>query len=155
MKKSMLLLAVITFGLLGSLKAQSIKEEVDFLQSAFGMEKKAMMAEFVADNANKDFWAIYDEYETQRKMLGQERLLLLAAYVYTYGTLSDDETLDLTKAMDKHKKALDKLITKYYKKVNKASGAKVAAQFYQFENYILSYVRISVLESIPFIGELE
>jgi hypothetical protein len=56
--------------------AQSNKEEVDLMQAAFGMEKKAMMEEFVqVDPAQKDaFWKLYDEYETSRKALGQERI---------------------------------------------------------------------------------
>ena len=48
-----------------SLNAQSATEEVDFMQSVFGMEKKALVAEFVKPNyAQKDAsWQLYDEYE--------------------------------------------------------------------------------------------
>jgi hypothetical protein len=48
----------------------------------------------------------------------------------------------------------DKLIVKYYDKVKKESGVKTAAQFYQLEAYFLSVIRASILNSIPFIGEL-
>jgi hypothetical protein len=48
---------------------QSNKEEIDFVQAAFGMEKKAVVADFVKPSeAQKGaFWKLYDEYETQRK----------------------------------------------------------------------------------------
>ena len=44
------------------LSAQSAREEVDFIQSVFGMEKKALVAEFVKPDASqKDaFWQLYD-----------------------------------------------------------------------------------------------
>ena len=49
----------------------------------------------------------------------------------------------------------DKLIATYYKKMEKAAGAKAAAQFFQIEVYLLSSIRAAILESIPFIGELD
>ncbi len=45
MKKVTLLLSAIFLITLAN--AQSNKEEIELMQSAFGMEKKAMMAEFV------------------------------------------------------------------------------------------------------------
>jgi hypothetical protein len=38
--------------------------------------------------------------------------------------------------------------------MEKAAGVKAAAQFYQLEAYLLSVIRASILENIPFIGEL-
>ena len=40
------------------------------------------------------------------------------------------------------------------KKVKKASGSKIAGQFFQLEAYIQSEIRSTVMSSIPFIGEL-
>ena len=59
--------------------SQSNKEEIDLVQSVFGMEKKAMAAEFIKlEGAPKDaFWVAYDEYETKRKELGKKRIELL------------------------------------------------------------------------------
>jgi hypothetical protein len=39
--------------------------------------------------------------------------------------------------------------------VKKASGSKVAAQFYEIENYIISTIRLELLDNIPFFGELD
>ena len=65
---------------------QSNKEEVDLLQAAFGMDKKAVVADFVKPSATqKDaFWKLYDEYETQRKELGKQRIELLKQYADQY-----------------------------------------------------------------------
>lgn len=69
--------------------AQSNREEVDLLQSIFGMEKKAIVSEFIKlDGAAGDaFWKTYDEYEIKRKNLGQKRLALLSKYIDGYATL--------------------------------------------------------------------
>ncbi|MNC99020.1 hypothetical protein D3C83_171650 [compost metagenome] len=49
----------------------------------------------------------------------------------------------------------DKLIASYYKKIKKGSGVKAAAQFFQFEHYVLSKIRAELMEQIPLIGEFD
>ena len=75
--------------------AQSNKEDVDLIQSIYGKEKKTIVAEFIKlEGAQKDaFWKLYDEYETQRKELGKQRIALLERYANSYQTL-DDATTD-------------------------------------------------------------
>lgn len=138
-----------------SINAQSNTEEIDYVQSVLGMQKKTALAEFLAIESGASFWTIYDAYETERKELGKKRISLLEKYANNYADISDEVADDLIKQMQVQKKSLDLLIDNYYKKIQKDSGSKVAAQFYQFENYILSAIRIEILESIPFIGELE
>ena len=137
--------------------SQSNKEEVDLVQSVFGMEKKAMAAEFIKlEGAPKDaFWVAYDEYETKRKELGKKRIGLLEKYVNGYSTLDDASMDQITKEIISLQGETDKLIVTYYNKIKKGSGVKAAAQFYQFENYILSKIRAEIMENIPLIGEFD
>ncbi len=137
--------------------SQSNKEEIDLVQSVFGMEKKAMAAEFIKlEGAAKDaFWVAYDEYETKRKDLGKKRIALLNKYVDGYSTLDDASMEQITKEIISLQGETDKLIVTYYNKIKKGSGVKAAAQFYQFENYILSKIRAEILENIPLIGEFD
>lgn len=137
--------------------AQSNKEDVDFIQSIYGKEKKAVVAQFVKlEGAQNDaFWRIYDEYETKRKELGQQRVALLERYAKNYTTLDDATTDKLTMDMVALGAKTDKLIGTYYKKLKKESTVKAAAQFVQIEAYLLSVVRASIFESIPIIDELK
>ena len=137
------------------LSAQVNKEEVEYIQAVIGMQKKVAFAEFTQLDIDDPLWAIYDMYETERMELGKTRLDLLEKYANNYVDMGDVVTDDLIKRMQTQKKSLDKLIDQYYKKIKKASGSKVAAQFYQFENYVLSAIRNEILENIPFIGELD
>ena len=137
--------------------AQSNKEDVDFIQSIYGKEKKEIVAGFIKlEGAQKDaFWKLYDEYETQRKELGKQRIALLERYANSYMTLGDAETDKLMQDMISLGMANDKLQKTYYNKMKKASGVKAAAQFLQIEAYLLSAVRATIMENIPFIGELD
>lgn len=136
-------------------KSQSNAEEVDFFQSIFGSEKKAMVASVIKldGEANTAFWTNYDLYETARKSLGKERITLLEKYANQYEGMTDEQTDEIMGEMIKLGNANSKLIETYYKKIKKTSGAKAAAQFYHMENYFLSAIRATILESIPIIGE--
>jgi len=153
MKKMLILLSIC---LSTAAFAQSNKEDVDFIQSIYGKEKKAIVADFVKlEGAQKDaFWKLYDEYETQRKDLGKKRVALLETYAANYGTMDDAAISKNIKETAALGIQTDKLIQTYHKKIEKAAGSKAAAQFFQIEVYLLSAIRAAILESIPFIGEL-
>lgn len=153
--KKLFILAVICLPMLVS--AQSNKEDVDFVQSIYGKEKKTIVAEFIKlDGPQKDaFWSVYDEYEGKRKELGKKRIALLEKYAANYATMDDATTSQIIKETIALSAATDKLMATYHKKIEKAAGAKAAAQFYQLEAYLLSAIRASIFESIPFVGELK
>jgi hypothetical protein len=133
--------------------AQSNKEEVDLMQARFGMDKKAVVAEFVkpSDSQKDAFWKLYDEYETQRKELGKQRIELLKQYADQYKTLTIAQADAWTKKIMDLQKKTDNLITTYYGKVRAISDGIVALQFYQIENYILSGIRAQILSNVPFV----
>ena len=135
--------------------SQSNTEEIDMVQSMFGMEKKQAVAEILKLESSDPFWVIYDEYETKRKELGKKRFELLKNYVENYDSLTDEKTDELVKEAMSQNKEIDKLISTYYNKVKKQNGSKVSAQFYQLENFIYVATRSSIMDEIPFIGELE
>ena len=159
MLKHILKYALVIFCLAFSLNsfAQSNKEDVDFIQSIYGKEKKAVVAEFIKlEGEQKDaFWKLYDEYETKRKELGHQRVALLERYAKNYSTLDDATTDSIIKDMLKLGASTDKLINTYYGKLKKVSSVKAAGQFVQIESYLLSEVRAAIFESIPIIDELK
>jgi hypothetical protein len=151
MKNCILILAGFFLASLGY--SQSNKEEVDLIQAAFGMEKKAIVAEFVqpSDQHKDAFWNLYDEYETERKALGKERIELLTQYAESYLALTDDQADEWTKKVIELQKNTDKLIVTYYEKVRAVTDGIVAVQFYQIENYILTMIRMEILQKVPFV----
>ncbi|RPH47321.1 MAG: hypothetical protein EHM85_20055 [Desulfobacteraceae bacterium] len=151
MKKIALLLVAMTIAFVTY--SQSNKEEVDLLQAAFGMDKKAVVASFVqpTDLQKDAFWNLYDEYELQRKENGKKRIQLLEQYAKQYNSMTEEQADSWTTEVMKLQTATDKLISSYYKKIRKVSSPIVATQFYQIENYILTGIRMEILEGVPFL----
>jgi hypothetical protein len=132
-KVTLLLLALVTFVYVN---AQSNKEELDLMQAAFGMEKKA-------------FWKLYDEYETARKDLGKKRVDLLDKYAREFDKLTNESMDIMMKETIDLQKKTDALLISYTGKIKKVTNPVVAFQFYQVEGYILSGIRLSILEELP------
>ena len=132
---------------------QTNKEEVDLLQAAFGMDKKSIVADFVKPNAaQKDaFWQLYDEYETARKELGKQRITLLEDYAAHFIDMTPEQANEWTKKVIELQRKTDALIVSYYYKIRDKSDGIVATQFYQIENYILTAIRMQVLQNVPFL----
>ena len=151
MKKYILIIATVFMASYAF--AQSNKEEVDLIQAAFGMDKKAAIADFIkpAETQKAAFWKSYDEYETQRKELGKQRIALLEQYAEQYTTLTSEQADAWSKKVMDLQKKTDNLISTYYTKILKISDGIVATQFYQFENYVLAVIRAQILIEIPFV----
>ena len=157
MKKTTLFLILLAFTC-HRVSAQSVTPaEIDYIQSIYGMEKKAVVSEFIKlEDTKKDaFWTVYDEYEIKRKAQAKLQIGLLQKYVTEYLELDDVKTAELMKASLKQRKATEKLLTQYYNKMRKVVGAKTASQFIQLESYFLNLKRVQLMETIPFIGELD
>ncbi len=156
MKSVFTIFLLVLVSLFNTVQAQSDAEEVDLVQSVFGMEKKAFVGEFIKAEGEQAtvFWSLYDEYETKRKELGKRRLALLSNYAESYTSLDDVKTNEILTEMMGLQVATDKLITSYSKKIKKEVNVKTAAQFYQIESYIVAKIRTSILENIPVIGEI-
>jgi membrane-associated HD superfamily phosphohydrolase len=156
MKSLFLILISVTMTVFAN--AQSNKEDIDLVQAIYGKEKKTLVAEFISitDETKKAaFWKLYDEYELKRKAFGQKRIELLEKYANAYSTLDDKTTDALIKENIALQKNVDGLIVTYYEKIKSAAGSKPAASFFQLEGYLLSATRMTILDNIPFIGELE
>lgn len=140
-----------------ALYAQTPSDEMQMFQTMFGMAKKEIVSEFVKIDGPKNevFWKLYDEYESNRKQLGQKRFVVLNNYVKNYSKLTAAETDEIIEDIILLSTSQDKLIARYYNKIKKEVSITAAAQFYQIEWYLQSQVRTNILESIPMINELE
>ena len=129
--------------------------EVDLIQAAFGIEKMEIVNSFVKPSAEqKDaFLKVYNEYEVKRKELGKTRIDLLNQYAEQWENMTSEQADAWMKNVMSLTVKQDKLINTYYKKVKSVTDAKLATQFYQIEAYILTTIRYSILETIPFVGE--
>ncbi|MFG4002047.1 hypothetical protein [Flavobacterium aquidurense] len=155
MKKAVVLLILM---ISINLSAQSsFKYDVDVIQSLYGKTKTDLVKECMglSDTENVAFQKVYDDYETERKVLGEKKIEIINDYGTNYSTLTDSKADELIKATLKNNLDYEKLYNKTYTKAKKAIGAINAAKFIQLEVYLQTTVRVEIQDSIPFIGELD
>ncbi len=130
--------------------AQTNQDEIQLMQSLYGMEKRDIVAEYVElnDSQEKDFWLLYDEYEVKRQEIGKERFRLLTSYVNDYGEVKPENADSFMKQVIPLRIKSDKLVDNYFKKIKASTDPIVAMQFYQIENYLSDAIRMELLEEI-------
>ncbi|MEP2023561.1 MAG: hypothetical protein ABJH98_15720 [Reichenbachiella sp.] len=155
MKNSVLLLFALLFSL--SAKAQSDDDYFEIFRSTFGNDKKTIVNQLIPleDIKNAAFNEVYDAYEAEQQTLAKSRYKLLEDYIANYYEIDDEKADELMKEAMSIRKKETKIMSKYHKQMSKKCGGKVAAQFYQIENYFSNTITLAITESLPFVGEIE
>ena len=142
---------IVLFSLLACSFASAQNTELELLRSAFRLEKKAMVAEFLAlgEEEAAKFWPIYERYEQERADLGARRIKNIEAYAEKYESM-DDVTADalVKESLAVQKKELS-LRDKYYGIVKKSISTLTAARFYQIEDAIYAGVLNELNNQVP------
>lgn len=154
--KKMIFLAICSISAFG-LNAQSNTDEIQLIQSAYGMEKKQIIVQFMkfTEAENAAFWKVYDEYEAERKEIGKKRASNIVDYANAYGKITDAKATELINNAADVQIDFAKLLKKTFTKMSKVLTPVRAAQFIQLENYLELMVRMEIADEIPLIGELE
>lgn len=152
--KSKIVALFVLFALPLICNAQQINDEIKLIQSAFGMEKRALVEQYMGLPADSGFWPIYEAYEVERRALMKDRILIINDYLEKLPNLSEADADQLALKAMKNNASLNGLAAKHYKKIKGSIGAVNAAKFVQLENYVQSTILLAISENLPFIGEL-
>ncbi len=154
--KNLLSLAILML-ISGVTFAQSNKEDVEIIQNMFGKQKKELIQAYmtIPEDKKAGFWTLYDQYETERKLLGKERIALVEAYANEYATMDDKKANDLMNRKLKWLGDYSKLQKKYFDSMTKMIGGLQASKLFQLEDYLENNIRLFIQENIPFIDELD
>jgi hypothetical protein len=155
--KKLSLIFIMAIASFSSYAQSSFKEDVDVVQSIYGKSKSDLVKEYMnlSDTQAAAFTKVYDNYETERKALGQTKFQLINDYAVNYATLTDAKADELAKGTLKNNLGYEKLYDKTYGQAKKVIGAINAAKFIQLEVYLQTTIRNEIQNSIPFIGELD
>lgn len=153
MKRSLTIGLMLVLAL--GLQAQT-QDDINFFQNLWGMEKRAIVEAYMGftEVDAAAFWPEYEAYETTRKELGKERVMILSDYAENYGSLSAEKATELINRAAANNIAIQKLLKKTFKKMSKTMDAVTVAKFIQLENYFLIMIQMSIQESIPFVDEI-
>ncbi len=148
MKKIIYVVALVFFGI----AAYAQPTETELVRSAFRLEKKAIVADFLqlSEGDAAKFWPIYEKYEQERvAQVGNRRLQVIEQYIKKYETMDDataDKIVSESASIQKKEVAVRE---KYYNMVKKGISAGVAARFWQVEDVISVGVRMQLYDGIP------
>lgn len=136
-------------------KAQTIDDEITLIQSAFGMEKRAMVEQYMelSDLEAQAFWSVFQKYEDERRAITRERLKLINDYLEKFESISEAELDAMAKRRLKADASMTKLHSKYYSQFKKATSTTTAAKFLQLDDYIQTTLFMALLDGLPFLGE--
>jgi hypothetical protein len=145
---------ILTAGSLCSLYAQ---DDIQKIQEAWGMDKKELMRigmELSGADSVK-FWPVYDQYETERRKIGRDRIMILNDYGDNYLKMTNAKADELISRIFKNEEALNKLQQQYYNRFKTTLNAIQAAKFLQIESYLNSTLKSWLQGGLPVIGHLD
>jgi nitric oxide reductase large subunit len=137
------------------ISAQTLKDEVAYVQQIWGKDKKALVNEVLKLNTEEGnkFWPLYDAYQTERMKIGQERVAAIKGYADNYNNMTDDKAKDLAMQLLKNNHVLNKLQKSYLKKMSKNVSGIRAVQFLQLETYIDNMLKAAISDELPFMPD--
>ena len=98
------------------------------------------------------FWKIYDEYEKEREQLEKERFSLLQRYAQSYSAMSDDQAMALALASGRLQISDLQLRLRYAETLRRKMSGRVAARFFQVDDYVTTAMRMNSLTGIPLVA---
>jgi hypothetical protein len=97
------------------------------------------------------FWPIYDDYSKERAALEKERFALLQRYAQTFTDMSDDQAMALVLASARLQVADVQLRLKYAEVLRRKMSGRVAARFFQIDDYVTTAMRMNSLAGVPLV----
>ena len=98
------------------------------------------------------FWTVYEEYTKERESLEKERFSLLQRYAQSYATLSDDQAMALALASGQLQVNDVQLRLKYAAILRRKMSGRVAARFFQIDDYVTTAMRMNSLSGVPLVA---
>lgn len=138
-------------------RAQVTDQEIGLIGSILKSEIKVFFAQNIELSTSEAdiFWEIYDEYEAELKPISNQRIDILKNVIEDWENLTEDVLHSKIKGLTKVQKKRIKVRMKYYKKLKRKLGVKVASQFYQIDTYIYAHISASLNEGMPLVLPVE
>jgi hypothetical protein len=126
---------------------------IELLKSDMRTEKVAVITEALqlTSEESSAFWPIHREYELELSKIIDDRIELIKDYAQHYDNLTNEKAKELAKTVFELEKRRTKLKKKYFKKVEKALSAVIAAKFIQVEKQINLLIDVQIASELPLI----
>jgi hypothetical protein len=147
------LVAVLAAGRLGAQTVAVSNLDESTYRYAVTEERRNIFAANLALDAEgrERFWKIYDEYVKEREPLEKERFALLQRYAQSYAAINDDQAMALALASGRLQIADVQLRLKYADTLRRKMSGRVAARFFQIDDYVTTATRMNMLSGVPLV----
>ena len=98
------------------------------------------------------FWKIYDDYVKEREPIEKERFSILQRIAQTGVGISDDQAMALALASGHLQITEVQLRLKYAEELRRKMSGRVAARFFQIDDYVTTAFRANSLQGIPLVA---
>jgi hypothetical protein len=154
--KSFILLVLFTFCTFLAI-AQTSEAEADAVTQLLNVQKHEAVAKLVSVSGKDSvsFWKIYGEYEAETKPIIKSRIKLYETTARAYSKMKPALADSLAQNYFINRMEQEKRLEIYYKRIKAATNAVIAFEFYQAETYLLTQIRVGIMQQIPTYGELQ
>ena len=155
MKYISMLAVLLIVSLALPLAAQQEKpaDNMNVVREALRADKKALVADNMqlTESEAKAFWPVYEEYQTEMKVIGDRMVKLIENYGATHKVMTDDTAGKLLKNLMSIQRDRVTLQEKYLPKFEKVLPMTKVARYYQIENKFRAVVDYDVTSEIPLV----
>ena len=151
--KKLLFVIIALFLINTAAYGNGIEAYIELLRSDIKTQKVAVITESMrfTDEGSAAFWPIHREYELELSEIIDDRIELIKDYAQNYDNLTNEKAKELARKVFALEKRRTKLKKKYFKRVEKALSATIAAKFIQIESQINLVADLQIASELPLI----
>lgn len=132
-------------------------DNVSLLRQDIRAKKKSLIAAnltLTADQATK-FWPVYDQYTADLVKINDTKYALIKEYSETWGTMTDDQAVSLTKRSLDVDAQVTQLRLRYIPIFNKVVPGTTTATFFQIDRRIQAMIDLQLSSQLPLVQAQE
>lgn len=132
-------------------------DNVSLLRQDIRAKKKSLIAAnltLTPDQATK-FWPVYDQYTADLVKINDTKYALIKEYTETWGTMTDDQAVSLTKRSLDVDAQVTQLRLRYIPIFNKVVPGTTTATFFQIDRRIQAMIDLQLSSQLPLVQAQE
>lgn len=131
------------------------RDYIELVRSDIKTKKKAIIATAMnfSEKESKDFWPVYEKYDSERTELANQRIALIKDFAKHYEKMTDTKANQLIEKALQIDEDVSQLKRKYASQFGKVLTPIRTARLMQIENQLEAVIRTQVNSELPLIKE--
>ena len=132
-------------------QSPNTNDDTQMLLSQIAADKAAVVLRSLelTDPEARGFTPIYDEYQKERKAIGERQIATLNKFASNYGSMTEDAAGDILKEWFKIQEDKNDLVRKYAKRFDRVLPRTEVLRFVQVENKLENLIDMQAARVIP------